>query len=168
MKSIYTDGSCSGNPGIGGFGYVIVDDKDKIIKQFSSGPQENTTNNAEELKACILACDYILDYEDRYDTYNIYTDSIYVYKGITEWIKTWSANNWCKANGNNIKNQGLWQVLNYLASPSGRNLKLNWHWIKGHNNNKWNDFADKLATDRTTDNTEEINSVLSHYLHCFK
>jgi len=134
--TIYTDGACSGNPGPGGWGAVIFD-QDKKQKNIS-GNAKNTTNNRMELMAPIMALKKIKSKSE----VTIFTDSTYVKNGITEWIKKWEKNDWKNANKKPVKNKDLWIKLNDLC----KKYKIDWKWIKGHSNNKYNDLADDLAT----------------------
>ena len=134
---IYTDGACSGNPGPGGWGAVIFDEKDK--QNNISGKVKETTNNRMELVAPIMALKKIRSKSDVV----IFTDSTYVKNGITEWIKKWEKNNWKNSKKEPVKNKDLWIKLNNLCQKNN----VVWKWVKGHSNNKYNNLADKLATD---------------------
>ena len=134
MINIYTDGACSGNPGIGGWGVVIINNK-KIIK-LNDGMM-NTTNNQMELVAAINA----LEYFKTEQTITIYTDSKYVKDGITFWINKWKINGWKTANKKPVKNKTLWIKLNNQIEKHN----IIWKWVKGHDGNKYNEFADLLA-----------------------
>jgi ribonuclease HI len=134
---IYTDGACSGNPGPGGWGAVIIDEKKK--QQNISGKIKDTTNNRMELMAPIMALKKIRSKSDVV----IFTDSTYVKNGITEWIKKWEKNGWKSSNKKTIKNKDLWIKLNELCQKN----KVLWKWVKGHSNNKYNNLADELATE---------------------
>ena len=134
--TIYTDGACSGNPGPGGWGAVIFDEKEK---QYNiSGNVKDTTNNRMELMAPIMALKKIKSMSN----VMIFTDSTYVKNGITEWIKKWEKNGWKSSNKKSVKNKDLWLKLNDLCQKN----KVIWKWVKGHSNNKYNILADKLAT----------------------
>ena len=133
---IYTDGACVGNPGPGGWGAVIFDDKEK--QNNISGSVKDTTNNRMELIAPIMALKKIKSKSDVV----IFTDSSYVKNGITEWIKRWEKNGWKNANKKPVKNIDLWKKLNDLCKKN----KVTWKWIKGHSDNKYNNLADQLAT----------------------
>jgi ribonuclease HI len=133
---IYTDGACSGNPGPGGWGAVILED-DKNQKNIY-GNEMNTTNNRMELMAPIMALKKIKTNSEVV----IYTDSNYVKNGITEWIKNWEKNGWKNANKKPVKNKDLWVKLDNLCKDN----KIIWKWVKGHSNNKYNNLADELAT----------------------
>ena len=133
---IYTDGACSGNPGPGGWGAVILEE-DKNQKNIY-GNEKDTTNNRMELMAPIMALKKIKTNSEII----IYTDSKYVKNGITEWIKNWEKNGWKNANKKTVKNKDLWIKLNNLCKDN----KIIWKWVKGHSGNKFNDLADELAT----------------------
>ena len=134
--TIYTDGACSGNPGPGGWGAVIFDEKKKQIN--ISGKVKDTTNNRMELMAPIMALKKIKSLSEVV----VFTDSTYVKNGITEWIKKWKKNDWKNSNKKTVKNKDLWIKLNNLCQKN----KVIWKWVKGHSTNKYNNLADKLAT----------------------
>ncbi|MBL41892.1 MAG: ribonuclease HI [Rhodospirillaceae bacterium] len=131
---VYTDGACSGNPGPGGWGAVIIceDRVDEI-----SGYDKNSTNNRMELQAVIKSLQY-LDTEEELE---IFTDSTYVMNGITKWIMNWKKNNWLNSSKKPVKNEDLWRRLDTLSAEK----KIIWKWVKGHSGDKWNDKADFLA-----------------------
>ena len=133
---IYTDGACSGNPGPGGWGAVIFDERKKQLN--ISGKVKDTTNNRMELIAPIMALKKIKSESDVV----IFTDSTYVKNGITEWIKKWETNGWKNSKRKPVKNKDLWVRLNDLCQKN----KIVWKWVKGHSNNKYNNLADELAT----------------------
>ena len=137
MIKIYTDGSCKGNPGIGGWGALLVHNEQSI--EIFDGELE-TTNNRMELKAVIEALNHATSMND---DVQIYTDSSYVQKGIQEWILNWKKNGWRSSNKKPVKNQDLWQELDTLNS----NLKVDWFWVKGHAGHPGNERADFLANE---------------------
>ena len=134
MIKIYTDGACKGNPGVGGWGALILQD-DKNIELF--GGENETTNNRMELMAVIMALKEMSPSEEL----TIYTDSTYVQKGISEWIKNWKLNNWRSSNKRPVKNKDLWMQLD----EASYSRKINWEWVKGHAGNEGNEKADELA-----------------------
>jgi ribonuclease HI len=134
MIKIYTDGACKGNPGVGGWGALILQD-DKNIELF--GGENETTNNRMELMAVIMALKEMSPSEEL----TIYTDSTYVQKGISEWIKNWKLNNWRSSNKKPVKNKDLWMQLD----EASYSRKINWEWVKGHAGNEGNEKADELA-----------------------
>ena len=134
MIKIYTDGSCLGNPGNGGWAAIIIDDKKKIqIK----GSKKNTTNNQMELLAPIKALKKI----PKGSTVQIFTDSKYVKSGITEWIHNWKKNGWKTANKQSVKNKDLWTELDLMTSE----FEIKWSWVKGHSTDKLNNEVDLIA-----------------------
>lgn len=137
---IYTDGACANNPGAGGFGVVLLyEDKDGIIheKRFSKG-YIMTTNNRMELLAVIYALN-LLKAPCRVE---LYSDSKYVVNAINKnWIKGWQKNNWKNSLKNPVKNQDLWEML--IDAKSAHDI--NFIWVKGHNENKYNELCDILA-----------------------
>lgn len=139
--TIYTDGACSGNPGPGGFGSVIlVDDKEIPI----SGGEKRTTNNRMELMAPIKALETVLaDSTLAKLPITLITDSQYVKSGIQSWIHSWKQNGWRTASKEPVKNKDLWLALDGLCNS----LNVEWKWIKGHAGNKYNELCDNLAVE---------------------
>ena len=142
----YTDGACSGNPGVGGCGAVLLAEKNnKIIKRKEiSGGLVDTTNNQMELIAAIETLKAL----KKYTEICIITDSNYVKKGITEWLPSWKKNNWKTSSKKEVKNRKLWEELEELVNRN----KVDWLWVKGHAGNIENERADFLAR-------EEINKM---------
>ena len=134
---IYTDGACSGNPGPGGWGAVILNEEKNDTN--ISGKEQSTTNNRMELMAPIMALRKI----KKASKIIIYTDSTYLKNGITTWIKNWEKNGWKSTNKKPVKNKDLWVTLNELSKKH----VIDWKWVKAHAGNKYNEIADKLATD---------------------
>ena len=132
---IYTDGACLGNPGPGGWAFIIKYNGGKI-KEFS-GSEKYTTNNKMELTAAIKAVEYF----KKKIIINLYTDSKYLKDGITIWIKKWKLNGWKTSNKKKVKNSDLWKVL----EEGIKDHKIHWVWVKGHNENIFNEKADMLA-----------------------
>lgn len=134
MLKIWTDGSCLGNPGAGGWAFVATDGTNVAER---SGCESNTTNNRMELMAVLRA----LKAAHRHAEVEIHTDSQYVKNGMTTWLKNWKKNNWRTADRKPVKNQDLWQELDKVAS----NIKIHWHWVKGHAGEELNERCDELA-----------------------
>ena len=134
MIKIYTDGSCIGNPGNGGWGAIIIDQGKKIKIR---GNEKNTTNNQMELLAAIKALKKITIGSK----VQIFTDSKYVKLGITEWIHKWKNNGWKNSNKKKVKNIELWIELDKLSNK----LQIKWNWVKAHSENKLNNEVDLLA-----------------------
>jgi len=134
--TIYTDGACSGNPGPGGWGALLIyGAKEKEL----SGGEAQTTNNRMELMAAIRALQALKGA----CTIDLYTDSKYVMQGITEWIHGWKKNGWKTADKKPVKNADLWQQLEAAAAVH----KISWHWVKGHSGDPHNDRVDALAVE---------------------
>lgn len=133
---IYTDGACRGNPGPGGWGALLqYSGHEKEI----SGAEDATTNNRMELMAAIQA---LIALKDACKI-DLYTDSQYVQKGISLWIKAWKARGWKKADKKPVMNADLWQILDLEAARH----QVKWHWVKGHSGHPENDRVDQLAND---------------------
>ena len=130
---IYTDGACSGNPGPGGWAYLVS----SPTRQEQSGHVAHTTNNRMELLAVIKA----LESFQNPMNITIYTDSVYVQKGITIWILGWKKRNWKNSQGKEVKNKDLWLQLDHLCQL--HNTKF--HWVKGHHTSEENNIVDQLA-----------------------
>lgn len=136
---IYTDGGCSGNPGPGGWGVVVIFNGE--ARQLSGG-EKNTTNNRMELTAAINALSIVKntpDFKNHKITVNI--DSQYVKNGITVWIKGWKLKGWKTADKKPVKNQDLWIQLDALNSA----LNVSWNWVKGHAGIEYNEICDQLC-----------------------
>jgi ribonuclease HI len=141
MIKIYTDGSCLGNPGFGGWAAIIfLNDKKIKIK----GKKRNTTNNQMELMAPIKALKKIPAGEK----VQIYTDSKYVKIGITEWIESWKKNNWKTSGKKKVKNKDLWKKLDRLS----KKYQIKWLWVKGHSGDITNEEVDQLAREAANSN----------------
>ncbi len=134
IVEIYTDGACKGNPGIGGWGALLQYDGHE---QEICGGELHTTNNRMELLAVIRALEML----KRYCNVQLYTDSQYVHKGISQWIQSWKARNWKTADKKPVKNVDLWQVLDQLAQQHD----IEWIWVRGHTGHEGNERADTLA-----------------------
>jgi ribonuclease HI len=132
--TIYTDGACKGNPGLGGWGAVLRSGgKEKHL----CGGEKNTTNNRMEMTAVIealiaLKSPCVID---------LFTDSQYVNRGVNEWLSNWKKANWKTASKAPVKNVDLWQKLDELLGAHD----IHWHWVKGHSGDPGNDLADELA-----------------------
>ena len=136
---VYTDGGCSGNPGPGGWGIVVIANGE--ARQLSGG-EKNTTNNRMELTAAIAALSVIQNtpsFNGKKIIVNI--DSQYVKNGITVWIKSWKQKGWKTADKKPVKNQDLWQQLDDLNSS----LDVEWNWVKGHAGIEYNEICDQLC-----------------------
>ncbi|MFZ2620592.1 MAG: ribonuclease HI [Alphaproteobacteria bacterium] len=130
---VYTDGGCSGNPGPGGWGAIVIwNGTEKEL----SGYAPNTTNNRMEMTAVLEALTFL----KRHCHVTVHTDSQYVQKGMTEWLKGWKAKGWRSSTGA-VANVDLWQALDKAAQQH----TVTWTWIRGHSGHPYNERADKLA-----------------------
>ncbi len=135
----YTDGACSGNPGPGGWGALLIArEGDTILKERElSGGAEETTNNRMELMAAISALETL----ERPSEVTIVTDSVYVKDGLTKWIRNWKRNGWKTAAKKPVKNEELWKRLDEATIRH----TVTWEWVKGHAGHPENERADELA-----------------------
>jgi len=131
---IYSDGACKGNPGVGGWGALLVAGGHR--KEICGG-EADTTNNRMEMTAVIRALESL----KRPSTVEVHTDSQYVQKGISEWMAGWKRRNWRTADGKPVKNQDLWLQLDALAQLH----RIEWKWVRGHAGHPENERADELA-----------------------
>ena len=135
----YTDGACSGNPGPGGWGVLLIArDGDRILKERDLfGGESETTNNRMELLAAISALEALQKPSDL----TVVTDSAYVKNGVTTWIHGWKRNGWRTSNKKPVKNVDLWQRLDKIT----REHDVQWRWVRGHSGHPENEQADALA-----------------------
>jgi ribonuclease HI len=136
VVTVYADGACKGNPGPGGWGVLIR--MGQHSKELFGG-EIMTTNNRMELTAVIRALEAL----KRSCQLKIYTDSVYVQKGMTEWIVGWKARGWRTSDKKPVKNDDLWQQLDGLAQTH----EIEWIWVKGHAGHEGNERADVLANE---------------------
>jgi ribonuclease HI len=131
---VYTDGACSGNPGPGGWGAILMfNGREKEL----SGGERLTTNNRMELTAAIKALEAL----NRPCAVDLYTDSQYLRLGVTEWLNGWKARGWRTADKKPVKNDDLWRRLDELRVGH----QIAWHWVKGHADDPLNNRVDALA-----------------------
>jgi len=158
---IYTDGSSLGNPGPGGWGVVIINNYELIIKNDKSespeiielgGGHKHTTNNRMEIQAVIEALKYIVENQKIIGNSEviIHADSAYVLGGVTTWIHNWEKNGWKTANKKPVMNQELWQEMISLVRQFKGNLS--WQKVKGHSGVLYNERADVIATENAANN----------------
>ncbi|MDR0389793.1 MAG: ribonuclease HI [Spirochaetaceae bacterium] len=161
---IYTDGGCSGNPGPGGWAFVILEKMDfsgekngdraqdsgdraqsfgdraqKILAQ-EWGAEANTTNNRMELSAAVAALSS-LQAGPKPEKVRLFTDSQYLQKGISQWISGWKKNGWRTASKDPVKNRDLWEKLDLLNVS----MAVEWHWVRGHDGNTYNELCDQMT-----------------------
>ena len=133
--TIYIDGACLGNPGPGGWGALLVAGQ---RRRELSGSEAQTTNNRMELTAAIKALEALKNVV----VAEIYSDSAYLVRGITEWLPRWKRNKWKGVRGVPVLNRDLWEQMDELAARH----RVHWHWIQGHSGNPGNEQAHKLAS----------------------
>jgi len=133
---MFTDGACLGNPGPGGWAYILRNPSSGREVEQVGGARE-TTNNRMELTAVIRALEAL----KRRSRVRLISDSEYVLKGLTEWLPGWKRKNWKTAGGKPVKNKDLWQALEEAAARHD----IRWHWVKGHAGHPENERADALA-----------------------
>lgn len=135
----YTDGACSGNPGPGGWGALLIArEGDEILKERELfGGEQETTNNRMELLAAITALETL----ERPSTLTVITDSAYVKDGISSWLFGWKKKGWKTAAGKPVKNEDLWRRLDEAT----KRHTVTWEWVKGHAGHPENERADELA-----------------------
>ena len=141
--NIYTDGACSGNPGIGGWGAFL---SYGIYSKEIYGGSKETTNNRMELTAAIVSLKIIKNPSNII----INTDSVYVKDGITKWIANWKKNNWKNSQKKDVKNRDLWEELDNAI----KSHQIQWKWVKGHAGNIGNERADELARKGVSEQTD--------------
>jgi ribonuclease HI len=135
VVEVYTDGACSGNPGPGGWGAVLIYGSHR--KEICGGEPAGTTNNRMELMAAIRALEELT----RPSVVRLHTDSSYLRNGVTSWLPNWKRNGWRTADRKPVKNADLWQRLDAAV---GRH-RVTWLWVKGHAGHPGNERADALA-----------------------
>jgi ribonuclease HI len=140
---IYTDGGCSGNPGPGGWAFVMVLEtfQGGNILAERSGAEKGTTNNRMELTAVIESLQALKTMNNMPHNAAIFTDSQYVQKGITEWINKWKRNAWQTSDKKPVKNQDLWVKLDALAGE----FHLKWEWVRGQSGIEYNELCDRMT-----------------------
>ncbi len=143
---LYTDGACSGNPGPGGWGVLMLwNDHEKELCE----GEFNTTNNRMELMAAIMGLEAL----KRGIAADLYTDSTYVRDGITKWIHNWKKNGWRTSAKKPVRNEDLWKRLDTALAPHD----VEWHWVKGHAGNPENERADELACQGMTPYRDDLD-----------
>ena len=146
LFKIYTDGSCSTNPGPGGFAFVVLSSRDYELLKVS-GCSEKTTNNYMELKAIVSALKHLKG-DPKFDLsihqIEVYSDSAYCVNPLSQgWLKSWSKNDWKTKKGESIKNVELWKELEFILRKMCANVKF--IKVKGHSGDKYNEMVNDLA-----------------------
>ena len=133
---LYTDGACSGNPGPGGWAYILKHPSSQVEKEVS-GAEPSTTNNQMELMSVIKGLSAL----DRPCRVDLYSDSQYVIKGLSDWMDDWKKKGWKRNSREPVKNIEHWKQLDELRQRH----KINYHWVRGHNEHPENERCDRLA-----------------------
>jgi ribonuclease HI len=149
--TVHTDGACKGNPGPGAWGLVIEDEAKRLCK---AGRVDHTTNQKMELTAAIKALESLGAHQGR--PIQLFTDSDYLVKGMTEWMRNWKAKGWRGSNKKIVQNKELWQRLDELNQKHN----VQWAWVKGHSGNPGNELADTLANRAMTEGRIVERTVL--------
>jgi ribonuclease HI len=141
---IFTDGACSGNPGPGGWGAIVVYPQGQVREL--GGGADATTNNRMELQATISA---LYHCRDEANQIHVFTDSVYVIRGITQWIWGWRKRGWKNAAGDDVANKDLWEQLSAVVSRRPSTAGIQWHYVRGHIGVPGNERADEIAVSYT-------------------
>ena len=137
---IFTDGACSGNPGPGGWGAIVATPKAQVWEMGGGAPR--TTNNQMELAGAIEALASIAEFAGEVF---LYTDSVYVIRGITQWIWGWKKKGWVSAEGKGVANRELWEALHSLVVARGKGNAISWKYVRGHTAVPGNERVDEIA-----------------------
>ncbi|MEG4589929.1 ribonuclease HI [Microcoleus sp. MOSTC5] len=148
IKSLYTDGACSGNPGPGGWGAVVCFADGNCHELGGADPQ--TTNNRMEMQAAVAALEFFVN-SGQTEAVTVYTDSEYVKNGITKWIQGWKNKGWKTSTGKDVVNQDLWHLLDKLNSR-----QIKWEHVRGHSGDFYNDRCDEIARSFSHNLTPEL------------
>lgn len=140
---IYTDGSCLGNPGPGGWSVVFVDTDSGSHWTLGGSCRESTTNNAMELLAVVCALEVVPTIGAT--RVRIHSDSSYVVRGVTEWLQGWKARGWKGSTGNPVAHVHLWRRLDHLLDNMDGDVEIEWEHVRAHTGIEYNELADELA-----------------------
>ena len=137
---IYSDGACSGNPGPGGWGSIVLTPNNQV--QELGGGERSTTNNRMEMMAALEALRYV---QHQPEVIHFYTDSTYLIRGITQWIWGWRRNGWKTADGQEVSNRDIWEELAHFVQKRGTTGKIDWRYSRGHVGIPGNERCDRIA-----------------------
>ena len=152
---IYTDGGCWPNPGNGAYAWVIIDSKDNIVHEECVSVIE-TTNNRMEMMAILESLKYLRKRNMKLEM--LYTDSQYCQKGIKDWMPKWKKKNWKNSAGEPVCNQDIWIEIDKVTTP-----KTKISFVKGHSGNKWNEYVDKLCSEKVSSMNSDDKASLIKY-----
>jgi ribonuclease HI len=144
IKAMYTDGACSGNPGPGGWGAVIYFEEGAVYEM--GGAAAETTNNRMEMQAAIATLQFLQTHH-YHQAVELHTDSEYLKKGITQWIRGWKKKGWTNSAGKPVLNQDLWKQLDELTQQLKQHdhVDITWKYVRGHTGNQGNERCDQIA-----------------------
>lgn len=137
---IFSDGACSGNPGPGGWGAIVLFQNNQV--QELGGREASTTNNRMEMMAALESLRLVADQNL---PVHFYTDSTYLIRGITQWIWGWKKRGWKTADGGDVSNRDIWEELSEVIRSRGAKAKIDWHYTRGHIGNPGNERCDRIA-----------------------
>ena len=150
--NVYTDGSCLGNPGRGGWGFIAISPSGEELFRDGAFGGARVTNNIMELTAMLKALRWISthlgDSVQGNDVVTVYTDSNYVCQGICSWMKKWKKNGFKSASGGDVKNRGLWEAIDDVLGVLGDRVRV--EWVRAHCGNEWNEAVDVYARNFAT------------------
>lgn len=150
---VYCDGACTGNPGPGGWGAIVLT-PDLKVRELGGGDRA-TTNNRMELTGAIRALEFLA--KDKFPVL-LFTDSTYVIRGITQWVFGWQKKGWIAATGSEVANKDLWQRLVAVTASRGKEGKITWRYVRGHTGNPGNERCDEIAVAHSLGRTVELYS----------
>lgn len=164
---IYCDGACSGNPGPGGWGSIVGIENEIVVELGASAQQ--TTNNQMELQACISAFEFLLGQDlDSKSKIDVFTDSVYVIRGITQWIWGWQRNAWKTSDGKEVSNKELWQDLAKFVRKMESLLgakAINWNYVRGHTGIAGNERCDVIAVEYSKNQRPHLYEGTPEHYH---
>jgi len=140
---VYTDGSCLGNPGHGGWGFIAISPSGEELFRDGAFGGARVTNNIMELTAMLMALRWISSCDSVQGSVTVYTDSNYVCQGVTSWMKKWKKNGFKSASGGDVKNRALWEAIDDVLAGLGERVCV--EWVRAHCGNRWNEAVDVYA-----------------------
>lgn len=148
IMEVYTDGSCLGNPGRGGWGFIAISQEGEEMFRDGDFGGARTTNNIMELTAMLRALRWISSMQRTFgvqgsEVVTVYTDSNYVRQGICSWMKKWKKNGFKSASGGDVKNRALWEAIDNVLAGLGERVRV--EWVRAHCGNEWNEAVDVYA-----------------------
>lgn len=156
---IYCDGACSGNPGPGGWGSIVIC-ADQVVEL--GDHSQATTNNRMEMTAVLAALQFSINHYKNAASIQVMTDSVYVIRGITQWMFGWKKRNWKNAENEEVSNRDLWMDLDAVVSEIKKNkIEIKWNFVKGHSGVPGNERCDQIAVAYSKNEFIELYSGLA-------